>query len=131
MTPRPVAVGLTLCDYLVIEEGTRKVSLVGYLVKLTAERFPFTPPPFYVFAALTDGLGDATIDLVVSRLDSLDELYARQLRVNFSSRLRERQVVFRISDCVFGAPGAYQFTLYVDGEWVAQRRLVIRSGGRQ
>jgi hypothetical protein len=127
MVPPPVAFGLTLCDYALIEEGTRRVSLIGTLTKLTADRFPLLAPPFYASAALTEGLGDATIDLVATRLDSGDEVYTRQRQVHFSDRLRELQVIFRIADCSFPAPGVYQFTLLVDGEWLAQRRLHVVS----
>jgi hypothetical protein len=29
MIPTPVALGLTLCDYVIVEEGTKKESLIG------------------------------------------------------------------------------------------------------
>jgi len=125
MVPRPVALGLTLCDYLVIEEGTRKVSLVGVLTKLTAEHFPYVPPPFFVHAALTDGLGAATIDLVATRLDTGEEIGLRRRTVRFVNRLGELHVVFRINDWSFPVAGSYQITLLVDREWVAQRRIRI------
>src|SRR5262249_33631572 len=37
------------------------------------------------------------------------------------------EVVYHLRShrCVFPAPGLYQFTLMVDGDWVAQRRLRV------
>jgi hypothetical protein len=67
------------------------------------------------------------IDLVVSPLASLDNIYSKRRKVTFFDRLRELHVVFRITDGVFIAPGAYQFTINVDEKWVAHRRLVIVS----
>jgi hypothetical protein len=127
MVPGPIVLDLTLCDYVIVEEGTRKVSLIGIFGKLPADHFPFLASPFCVHSALTDGLGDATIDLVVSRLDTLEEVYARQRRIIFSDRLRELHVIFRISDCSFPTAGIYQVVLLVDKEWAAQRRFRVVS----
>jgi len=128
MVPTPVAVGLTLCDYVLIEDGTKRASLIGGLTRMEAGSFPYLAPPFFVFAALIDGLGDATVDLIATRLDKNDRVYTRRRSVRFSDRLRELHVVFRIDDCHFPAPGYYQFSLLVDGEWVAQRRFHVVAG---
>jgi len=127
MVPRPVALGLTLCHYFLVEEGTRKVSLVGVFSKLTSDQFPYVPPTFFVHAALTDGLGNATIDLVFTRLDTDEEVGVRRRQVRFANRLGELHVVFQVANLAFPVPGAYLFTLLVDGEWVAQRRLRVFS----
>ena len=41
MLPPALALGLTLCDYVLIEEGTRRVSLIGTLTRVTADRVIF------------------------------------------------------------------------------------------
>lgn len=128
MVPTPVAVGLILCDYVLIEDGTKRASLIGGLTRIEAGNFPYLASPFFVFAALSDGLGDAIVDLIGTRLDTNERVYARRRRVRFSDRLRELHVVFRIEDCRFPAPGYYQFSLLVDGEWVAQRRIHVVAG---
>jgi hypothetical protein len=57
MASRPVAIGMTLCDYVIVEEKTKKVSLIGAFTGMRVSRFPSDPSPFSVYAALTDGLG--------------------------------------------------------------------------
>jgi hypothetical protein len=125
MVPTPIALGLSLCDLVLIEEGTRKVSLIGALTRMTAGNFPYESPPFFAFAALIDGLGNAILELTVNRLDTTEEVHRRERRVRFTDRLRELHVVFHIADCVFPVPGVYQFTLFVDGHWVTQRALRV------
>jgi hypothetical protein len=34
-------------------------------------------------------------------------------------------VLFRVNSCSFPAPGEYQITLFLDGEWLAHRRLQV------
>ncbi len=125
MIPPPVPLGLTLCESLMVEEKSRKVSLIRILARLTADHFPYTPPPFFAFASLTDGLGDATIELVVSHLDGTDEIFIHRRQTRFSSKLQEVQLVFRVADFSFPEPGSYQVTLLIDGESVVERRLRV------
>ena len=74
---------------------------------------------------LTDGLGDATIDLVMTRLETDQVVLVRRKILHFQNRLAEVRVLYRIGECVFPAPGEYQFTLLVDGQWVAQRNIHV------
>ena len=68
MVPTPVALGLVLCDVVIVEEKTKKVSLIGTFARIKANEFPATPLPFSVRAVLTDGSGDATIKLGVTAI---------------------------------------------------------------
>ena len=45
MIPPPMTVGLTLCHYVMVEEGTKNVSLIGGFSKFRGRAFPFTPSP--------------------------------------------------------------------------------------
>ena len=70
LIPTPAILGLTICDHLIIEEGTKKCSLVGGFSRISASSFPANVQPFSVFALLTDGLGDGIIRLGVLRLET-------------------------------------------------------------
>ena len=127
MATPPVALGLTLCDYVLIEEGSRRVSLIGSLMRMVADRFPHAPPTFCIHAALTDGRGDVTLDLVATRLDTYETVASRKRQIHFTDRLEELQVIFRIKDWTFPAPGLYEIALLVDNEPIAQRRIRVFS----
>jgi hypothetical protein len=58
MIPRPIALGLTICEKIIVEEKTRNVTLVSCFSKLIVEGFPSPSQRFAVYAVLTDGLGD-------------------------------------------------------------------------
>lgn len=40
MVPQPVVLGLLICDHVIIEEGTRKTTLVGTFESIRAGGFP-------------------------------------------------------------------------------------------
>lgn len=131
MVPPPVALALTLCDLVIVEEGTRKVSLLGTFSTFRARSYPFAPSAFRVFAVLTDGQGQARIRLSVTSLATDEIIHSVEQPVAFPDRFAEVQVLFHLHQCRFPAAGGYQFSLFVDGEWVAHRRVrVVDAGGQ-
>jgi hypothetical protein len=125
MVPSPVALGLVLCDPVIIEEGTRKVSVIGAFNRLEGRAFPFVPSPFCVLATLTGAQGEGRLTLTVIQLETDEEVYSLTRQVAFPDRFAEGRVLFRLADCSFPAPGVYISTLTVDDDWVAHRRLRI------
>jgi hypothetical protein len=125
-----LAIGLTLCHYVAFEEGTRNVTIAGSFLGFRGASFPFTPPPFCVFAPLIGGQGRGTVELSATRLQTDTEVFSLQRPLQFPDRFTEVRVLFRLANFVFPAPGVYLFTLLVDGEWMAQRRIsVTQTGG--
>lgn len=63
--------------------------------------------------------------LVVSRLDTMEDVFERRWPMKFSDPLRDVRLLLRLSALSFPAPGRYQFTLLADGEWVAQMAVQV------
>jgi hypothetical protein len=125
MVPVPVALGLILCEKVIVEKGTEAVSLIGTFNRFQSETLPITPYPFYVFATLTGGYGDATIHLTITRLETDEEIFAWQREIHFPDRFTEIDIRFHLESCEFDAEGIYLFNLLVDGDWVAHRRVKV------
>ena len=125
MFPVPVAVGLIVCEKVIVEEGTRNVSLISAFSRVRVTDFPARPQPFCVFATLLDGEGDATVSLEIAHSETGEDVYALEQVVSFPNRLAEVRVLFRVNRCVFPSPGVYQLALFVDGDWVAHRLLSV------
>lgn len=127
MFPVPVAVGLAVCEKVIVEEGTKNVSLISTFRRLRVREFPAHARPFCVFAAMLDGEGDATIDLEITDSEISEVVYAVERPVSFPNRLTEVQVLFHVNDCEFPSPGVYQVALFVDRDWVAHRLLSVSA----
>jgi hypothetical protein len=125
MIQRPNAVGLMLCQQVIIEEKTRNRTLVNNFSRLEVKNFPASVPPFSVVSTLTDGMGEMTLTLVVARLDTLEEVYTQAVRTRFDNPLQELRLQFRVTHCSFPVPGRYQFALLADGEDVTACVLTI------
>jgi hypothetical protein len=130
MAQRPLAVGLFLCEQVVVEKGTENITLVNCFTRRDVRRLPSEPLPFIVFAVLTDGSGSMPVKVTIQRLDNLDEIYAFTRVVPFRSPLEKVRCMLRIRNCSFPLAGEYQVTLYADNEPIAQQKLSVhRKGG--
>jgi hypothetical protein len=127
MLQRPTAVGVLLCEQVIVEEGTKNLTLVNSFSRRTVRSFPAEPFSFTVFALLTDGLGDVTIDVVISRLDTMEDLYQRSRSYRFTDPLDTVRVTVRVRDFSFPEPGRYRVALSIENELIAHRNLLIRQ----
>lgn len=57
MIPPPSALGLIVCDRVENNPQTRKMSLVGLIMRFAVPRFPGYPDPFSIFASLKGSHG--------------------------------------------------------------------------
>lgn len=131
MNPPPTALGLTLCEKVIVEERTRNITLVSTFTKLFAESFPSPPVRFALATVLTGGQGDGTLDLVITHLETDEETSSVRRQLRFPDRLAEVRVVFHVRDCSFPAPGQYEAILLVDGDWITRRKFSVAEREEQ
>jgi hypothetical protein len=130
MVPPPVAQGLTLCKGIIVEEGTRNVTLVNTFSNWHVTAFPSTPQPMFAVAILRDAVGSGTMELVITREETDEVIYSLSRVVQFKNRLADARATVHVQDCSFPAAGLYYATLLIDKEWIAHRRFrVSLSGG--
>jgi hypothetical protein len=125
MIQHPVALGLMLCEQVIVQETTRNLTPVNCFSKREVAQFPSEAVPFVLFVVLTDGMGTMNMEIVIQRLENLDVIYRRAVPCQFSDPLQEVRGIFRINTCSFPAPGYYQISLWAEKELVAQRRFEI------
>ena len=125
MKQRPVAIGLLLCEQIIVEDKTHNITPVNCFTRRPADTFPSTPPPFVVLAILTDGSGEIPLEVLIQRLDTLDEVYRTTRSFHFTDPLLEMRCTVRIRECSFPVPGPYLVSLLADSEMIAQRKLVL------
>src|SRR4051794_7608903 len=111
MMPRPVALGLTLCEKVIIEERTKTVSLIGTFRKVRGRQFPLKMLPFYVVATLTGSQGEGEVALTVTNLRTNEGKPVLSGRAVFPDRFDETRIAWRLPRFVFPEPGDYVFTL--------------------
>jgi len=80
MKQRPVAIGLLVCEQVIIEEGTRNFTPVNCVSRYTVKEIPSVPFPFVVFTTLVDGIGVMPLEIRIQRLDTLEVITRHSAR---------------------------------------------------
>ena len=111
MAQTPVAVGLMLCEKVIVEEGTRNFSLINCFTQRTVKRLPSEPVLFVVFTTLTNGLGEMQLTLRIERLDTLEAVYEWSKPLRLGNPLHSVRCTWRVSDCSFPVVGSYDVLL--------------------
>jgi len=124
---RPSALGLTLCDQIIIDRETLKPSLIGVFTAFSSNHFPTSPRHIEVFAALTDGQGRVVLDLVVTNLNTEEQIAGRSMEQEFPDPLRTIHARFRLLALSFPEPGTYLFELRLEDEVICYRRLSVHQ----
>ena len=123
----PVIVGLTVCRNIFTEGQPGEVSLTRIFTGVRCTSFPARMDhPLCVLAFLTDGEGDIPFDLLITRFgETIEPLQQRRGVIRFPDRHRTVELVVRFPQFIFQQPGIYLFSLFIDGEWAAQRGLRV------
>lgn len=131
MDPRPTALGLTLCDRIIVDQFTGQPSLISIFTGLQADYFPSPPARFAAYTVLTGGAGGGIITLRAIRAGTGEVVYVQRGRINFRDRTDVVQAPFRIEGIVFPSPAFYRFQILVDDELIVGAQRWIRVYGRR
>jgi hypothetical protein len=124
MIQPPVAVNLTVCEQLIVEEKTHKITLVNCFARLTVRQVPSPPQRLVIYARLTGGRGDGKITLEILHPSTLEPILEQEKTAFFSHPFQEINAIFR-GLLSLSAAGRYQVNLLVDGSIIAQRTLEV------
>jgi hypothetical protein len=87
MTPKPIAIGLLLCDRVIVDKDTNSPSAIGIFTGLAFEHFPSDSQRLSVLSVLTNAQGVGRGKLVVYRLNEhwlrQEEIYATEHTIQF------------------------------------------------
>jgi hypothetical protein len=128
MNQIPVAIGIALCDQVIIEEVTHNVTPVNCFNARALDAVP-GQTTFFVLAWLANGMGEMMAEVVIERLDTLEQIYRDQKKIVFGNRLSDSRFVARVRSCKFPVAGYYELSLIMNREVVAHRKFRIQQKG--
>jgi hypothetical protein len=121
----PKVLGLTICDRVEVDRESGHFSLIGLFQSRRIKDFPTPPQAFTVYAALFDGLGEGTLELVVAQLVTDLKVYRYRRWMTFPGRMLTVHMEIKIKQCIFPGPGGYAAVLRFDGDELSRRYLDI------
>ncbi len=126
MQPKPILKAMLICDQTIVEEGTRKRTLVGLFDRVRAAVFPTTHPSMSIYVQFREVEGRFTFALELYDLTE-DRVLHRAEIADFAVKERSRdcELVFNLLSVRFEHAGDYEFRIYVDDFVFGQKSFKV------
>lgn len=133
MPPEPECLAMIVCDDVTQDKNTGKKTLFNTFNQIACREFPNKHGNLVVFVSLTNGRGEAPMNLEFIRGAAEQPLCALQGTVKFPDPLAVVDVVLRIAGLPLPEEGVYAFRLTVGGRILRERRIFVsrQEGGKQ
>ena len=123
---KPALLSINICDQVIREEGTHKLSLIGLFTNIKARKFPCTHPCLHVYIAVTGGRGKQAGELRFINDEMDKRLIALKGDVEFPNPLAVVEMNFLISNLRLDKPGPYRFEFWLENKLIGQRHFSVK-----
>ena len=123
----PEVLAMILCDQVIRDVGTGKVTVVGSFSSVTADAFPTYHPHMAVYVALTDGEGDYAGRLRFVHAETEEELMHTDGAFALSDPLQVAELQFNIPALPLPHAGKYRMDFFCDGQLLKSRWFQARQ----
>lgn len=126
MDVKPILKAMLLCDQTLVEEGTRKRSLIGLFDRVKSNQFPTVHGSMSVYVQFREIEG--TFDFMLELFDlaqdkTLHKATVKEFKVQDKSR--DCELVFNLLSVRFSHPGDYEFRIYVNDMVFGQKSFQV------
>lgn len=126
MQPKPILKAFLLCDQTIVEEGSRKRSLIGLFDRIKASKLPTVHPAMSVYVQFREIEGQFNFTLELYDLEKetpVNRAVIEGFRVQ--ERSRDCELVFNLLSIKFEHSGDYEFRIYVDDLIFGQKSFKV------
>jgi len=124
---RPILLALVVCDSVIREQGSNKLSLIGTFNGIFSTSFPMVHHSLCVYIAITEGRGRAQCKLKMACLDTNTVIVELPGQIDFGGPTNVGEMVFQWNQVRFEQPGVYAFEFWVNNELLGSRKLVAQK----
>ena len=126
MQIKPILKAILLCDQTIIEERTRKRSLIGIFDRIKGPKFPFIHPAMSIYVQFreVEGTFQFALELVDLQTEKpVSRAYVKQFKVD--ERSRDCELAFSLFSIKFEHPGQYEFRVFINETIFGQKSFVV------
>jgi hypothetical protein len=126
----PIVLAINICDEIIRDEISRKISLIGLFNRIDATSFPVSHRSMHVYVSLTDGhkIYEGELRFVNDKDESA--IFTLKSRVPFKDPRQTVELNFEVRNLQFHEPGNYSVRFYCDGKLAGERRFIVNGPPR-
>ena len=126
MQMKPILKAMLLCDQTIVEEGSRKRTLIGLFDRVKASQFPTVHNSMSVYVQFREIEG--TFDFVLELYDLAEDKTLHKATVKdfkVQEKSRDCELVFNLLSVRFSHPGDYEFRIFVNDMIFGQKSFQL------
>ncbi|MCX5914294.1 MAG: hypothetical protein NTV04_20460 [Deltaproteobacteria bacterium] len=109
----------------VIKEDNGKRGIIGSFNTFNFPAFPFTAPPFFVYANLEDFSGTEEFSVTIAREGAELVVFSAGGEIHFQGENREAELLIPTFGVTFPKEGSYNLILRVGNSQFGSRRIIV------
>ncbi len=122
MKPPPVVLAVVICDLIIRDEMTKKLSLIGVFSAIHGVQLPIVlPASMHLYAALTDGRGEYRSRITVRHLETETVIFQAEGPLMFQDPQQVVELNMKLPHVSFPHWGRYEIALYADEQFLGSR----------
>jgi hypothetical protein len=126
MNLKPILKAMLLCDQTIVEEGSKKRTLIGLFDRVKTAQLPTVHPSMSVYVQFreVEGMFDFTLELYdLAEEKTLHKAMVKNFKVQEKSR--DCELVFNLLSVRFDHPGDYEFRIYINDYVFGQKSFQV------
>jgi len=121
----PIVLAIHICDEIIRDEISKKLSLIGLFNRIDATTFPASHRSLHVYVCLTDGHKDYEGELRFVNDRDNSTILVLKGKVPFKDPRQTVELNFEVSNLKFDEPGNFSVQFYCDGILAGERRFIV------
>ena len=121
----PTVLSINICDTIIRDEATKKVSLIGLFSIIRANSFPCIHPLMHIYIALTNGHGRCRTEVRFARLDDNKPIAGMVGELQFQNPLQVVEINLCWQQLTFDKPGEYAVEVLCEGMVASSRKFIV------
>ena len=109
----------------VIREDNSKRGIIGSFNTFNFPSFPFTAPPFFVYANLEDFTGSHEFSVTIAREGAELVVFSAGGEIHFRDENREAEILVPVFGATFPREGVYNLILRIGHSQYGSRRIIV------
>jgi hypothetical protein len=123
--PTPSVLSINVCDSIIRDEITKKVSLVGLFNTIRVNSFPYSHPSLHVYIALTNGHGKYQTDIRFLNLSDNKTIVGMKGHLDFQNPLQVVELNVCWQKLLFNKAGEFVVQVLCDGAPIGERKFIV------
>ena len=124
---KPIVLAINICDDIIRDEITKKISLIGLFNRIQSPSFPTTHSSLHVYVSLTNGHKKYKGELRFVNESDNNIIFKTNGDVPLQNPLQTLELNFSVRNLKFDKPGKYDVQFYCDGTLVGSRGFIVSA----